>query len=317
LAPTTTTTAPAPTTTAAPAPPPTIPTAGGVLTLGAAGADARSAPGGPVVEHLRGGVVLPLEVVQGEWARVETPCESHFWVPVASGTPTKHTTIVLDPGHGGTEAGAVGTGGLAEREVNLDVTRRVADKLRADGIDSVLTHPGQYNATLAFRGAVAAALKPSAFVSIHHNSEPDGPKAGPGSETYYQFHSPASKRLAGLLYEEIVPALAPFGTQWVADRDAGAKWRLGSAGRDYYAMLRIPGQAGIPASLAELAFISNPAEEALLRLDTVKQAEADAIARAIVRYLRTSDGGSGFTTPYDRTEPAGGGGGKAGCTDPS
>jgi N-acetylmuramoyl-L-alanine amidase len=288
-----------------------------VITLGAAGADAHGTPGGAVVQHLRAGVVLPIEAVQGGWAHVTTPCEAHQWVRLTAGTVTPNATIVLDPGHGGTEAGAVGPGGLTERDVNLDVATRVQASLQAQGVSAVLTHPSQYNATLAFRGAVASALKATAFVSIHHNAEPDGVRPGPGSETYYQFKSAASKRLAGLLYEEVVPALAKFGSNWMGDTDAGAKWRLGSSGNDYYGVLRIPGQAGITATLAELAFISNPAEEALLHRDDVRQAEADAVARGIVRYLRTKDQGSGFTTPYDRTEPAGGGGGKQGCTDPS
>jgi hypothetical protein len=48
----------------------------------------------------------------------------------------------------------------------------------------------------------------------------------------------------------------------------------------------------------------------------VQAVEGQAVARGIVRYLTTKDPGSGFVTPYDRTEPAGPGGGSSGCTDP-
>jgi len=70
------------------------------------------------------------------------------------------------------------------------------------------------------------------------------------------------------------------------------------------------------ASLAELAFISNPSEEALLQRDDVRRAEAGAVARGIVRWLHNESPGNVFVVPYPRTEPAGGGGGTEGCVDP-
>jgi N-acetylmuramoyl-L-alanine amidase len=151
-------------------------------------------------------------------------------------------------------------------------------------------------------------------VSIHHNAEPDGPRDGPGTETYYQIASPESKRLAGLIYEEAVRALSAYQVPWVADLDAGAKYRLNDQGGDYYAMLRRP--APVVSVLAELAFVSNPPEAELISRPDVQQAEGQAVARGIVRYLTTDDPGSGYVTPYPRTEPAGGGGGPGGCTDP-
>jgi N-acetylmuramoyl-L-alanine amidase len=200
--------------------------------------------------------------------------------------------------------------------VNLEVAERAAVALRAQGIEAVLTRSADYRATLAFRVALAAALRPEVFVSVHHNAEPDGPRDGPGTEIFYQYRSAASKRLAGLLYEEMVAALRAFPASWVADRDAGAKWRLNSAGGDYYGILRRAGDRSLTAALAELAFISNASEEALLRTQEVRGAEGDALARGIARFLRTQDPGSGFTEPYPRTQPAGPGGGRKGCVDP-
>jgi hypothetical protein len=74
--------------------------------------------------------------------------------------------------------------------------------------------------------------------------------------------------------------------------------------------------AGTPAVLAEAAFLTNGPEEALLRTPAVQEAEGQAVARAVVRFVTTSDPGSGFVTPYPRTEPAGPGGGAQGCVDP-
>jgi N-acetylmuramoyl-L-alanine amidase len=243
---------------------------------------------------------------------------------VADGRIEPTADIVIDPGHGGPESGAVGQGGLTEAELNLAVARMTVEALAKDGVTAALARTGDYRQTLASRVAVAAAMHPKAFISIHHNAEPDEQRAAPGTETYYQVgkdvppaRSAQSKRLAGLIYEEVTKALSAYPASWVADRDAGAKYRVGESGNDYYGVLRLSAASGLVGSLAELAFLSNPSEEALLKRDDVRRAEAAAVARAVVRYLRTDDPGSGFVTPYPRTEPAGGGGGTTGCVDPS
>ncbi|MGH2769763.1 MAG: N-acetylmuramoyl-L-alanine amidase family protein [Actinomycetota bacterium] len=288
----------------------------GLAMVGASGAALASSPGGPPIGRMAPGVALPFDRVSGDWLRVLTPCEAVAWLARNAARIHPPTPVVLDPGHGGDEPGAVGPAALTEKEVNLEVARRAVDALGAQGVEAVLTRDGDYRATLAFRVSLATSVRPDAFVSIHHNAEPDGPRDGPGSETYYQYRSPASKRLAGLLYEETVAALRAFSASWVADRDAGAKWRLNAEGGDYYGILRRAGEKNLTASLAELAFISNASEEALLGTREVRQAEGEALARGIVRFLRTQDPGSGFTVPYPRTQPAGPGGGRKGCVDP-
>jgi N-acetylmuramoyl-L-alanine amidase len=170
--------------------------------------------------------------------------------------------------------------------------------------------------TLAARAAVVQAVQPALFISVHHNAEPDGPFPRPGSETYYQVASPESKRAAGLVYEELIAALSLFEADWMADTDAGAKYRTSGSGDDYYGVLRRT--QGVPAVLSEALFVSNPTEEALLARDDVRRAEADALARAAERFLTTDDPGSGFTEPYPRETPAGGGGGSGpDCVDPA
>ena len=134
------------------------------------------------------------------------------------------------------------------------------------------------------------------------------------SETYFQLASPDSKRAAGLVYEELVDAFAAYDVAWVADRDAGAKYRRRADGSDYYGILHRT--AGVPAVLSEAAFISNAPEEALLADPAFQAVEAQALTDAIVRYVSTTDPGSGFVEPYPRTEPAGPGGGATGCEDP-
>ena len=288
----------------------------GVLKIAPGGTRLAAAPGGGTAGRLRAGVVVPFSAVENGWARITTPCELIRWMPVESGVRLSQPAVVLDPGHGGDEAGAVGATGLQEKEVNLDVAGRAAAMLNARGIPALLTRTSDYRASLPFRVQLADAAGTDLMISVHHNADPDGPLDKPGSETYYQFRSPASKRLAGLVYEEILRDLSKLPVGWVGDTDAGAKWRLNSSGGDYYGILRRSGETGITAVLAELAFVSNPAEERLLARRDVQEAEGEAVARGILRYLNTADPGSGYVEPYPRTSPAGSGGGASGCVDP-
>jgi N-acetylmuramoyl-L-alanine amidase len=209
----------------------------------------------------------------------------------------------------------VGPTGLVEKDVNFDVSNDVKQQLEAEGAKVVLTRTADYNTTIKTRAEIAVDLHPQVFISIHHNAEPDGASDVPGNESYYQIANSDSKRLAGLLWEEITAAFSPHKIAWAADTDHGAKFRPSSSGGDYYGILRRG--AGITTVLSEAAFISNPPEEQLLRDPAFLHDEATAIATAITRFLATPDPGSGFVEPYPRTEPAGGGGGPEGCTDPT
>ena len=298
--------------------------ASGAFIAGPSGAAVASSPGGAVIRRIRAGVVMAVDATDRGWAHVVTPCENRLWVNMADGHIERTADIVIDPGHGGPEPGAVGPGGLKEKDLNFAVAQMTLEALKAEGISVVLARTGDYRQTLGSRVAVATAMDPKAFVSIHHNAAPDEHRPSPGTETYYQTgkdvpadRKAASKRLAGLIYEEVFKALSAYQADWAADRDAGTKYRLGDSGNDYYGILRISAIGGVVGTLAELAFVTNPTEEALLQRDDVRRVEAAAVARGIVRFLRTNDPGSGFIEPYPRTEPAGGGGGSQGCVDPT
>jgi N-acetylmuramoyl-L-alanine amidase len=260
------------------------------------------------------GIVVPVISRAGDGWMVRTPCNATATLTGAQGRSAGAPAVVLDPGHGGAEPGAVSPSGLAEAGINLAVARHAQTALEAAGVTTLLTRTGDYEVALATRSELARSVAPKAFVSIHHNAEPDGPRDTPGTETYYQIGSADSKRLAGLLYEEIVKAMSQYRVAWVADRDAGAKYRPGRNG-DYYAMLRQPGK--VVSVLAELAFISNPPEAELIARPDVQRVEGEAVARGIVRYLSTGDPGSGFVEPYPRVDPPSGPGGPGrACRDP-
>jgi N-acetylmuramoyl-L-alanine amidase len=258
------------------------------------------------------GFVLPvLGGEPGAW-QVLTPCAASAIVP---GEPVLGAHVVLDPGHGGREPGAVGPSGLREADVNLDIARRAKALLEADGASVVLTRDADVRMTLATRAAIAKTMSPVAFLSIHHNAAPVGRSSVPGSELYHQLADPESKRLAGLLWEEMQEHLAPFGTDWAIGDDPGARARRSSqTGDDYYGILR--NAQGVPSVLTEAAYLSNPAENALLETAEFRDAEARAIADAVLRLANSDDPGSGYKPTKQVDVPAGSGGGASSCVDP-
>jgi N-acetylmuramoyl-L-alanine amidase len=302
---------------APPASPSTTGTTTAVATTTTTTAPLPALPGAVPTPDPRGlvtptGVVVPVVGTAAEGLRVRTPCGSS--AVVAGGTPLFGATVVLDPGHGGDEPGALGANGLREADLNLAVAQRAADRLRAAGATVVLTRTTDVRVTLTTRALLATRLGAGALVSVHHNADPDGPSDRPGTEAWYRVDDPPSRRLAGLVQEEVAGTFAAYdGVAWQADRDAGAKSRRRAGGDDYYGVLR---DAGVPAAISEGLFLSNPPEAALLARPDVQQAEADALARAVARFLTTDDAGSGFVDAYPRREAAGPGGGSAGCVDP-
>lgn len=248
----------------------------------------------------------------GAW-EVRTPCSST--AVVADATPVAGAHVVLDPGHGGSEPGAVGPTGLTEKELNLDIARRAREQLARHGAVVELTRDRDLRMTLQTRGELARSLDPVAFVSIHHNASPVGSSPRPGSELYHQLADPESRRLAGLLWEELQEHLTPFGQDWGVGEHPGALARRSlRTGDDFYGVLR--GAQGVPSVLSEAAYLSNPVEESLLRTDAFRDAEARAISDAVLRLVTTDAPGSGYLPPMESSASAGGGGGPAGCVDP-
>jgi N-acetylmuramoyl-L-alanine amidase len=259
------------------------------------------------------GVVAPVLGVNADGSvTIRTPCEAV--ATVRNVTAVGPIDVLIDPGHGGVENGAEGHG-TPEKTINLAVAKVLVDDLNRAGVKALLTRTGDYRVTLIERANIAHALNPKALVSVHHNGESDGPRDGPGTEVFFQHASADSRRLAGLIYEEVVKVLSQYpGVPWQADTDAGVKPRLNDSGGDYYGMLRNP--APVVSVIVESLFLSNEPEAQLIARPDVQAAEAGAISRGVLRYLTTSDPGSGFVEPYTRTVPAGGGGGSSGCADP-
>lgn len=167
--------------------------------------------------------------------------------------------IFINPGHGGADCGAVGNG-LKERDVVLNIGRRVENYLRAVGYDVKLF---QYDG-LAEICADANAFGADLFVSIHCNAATGKAQ---GAETYHYYGSNDSRRLAVLIQRQIVNSIAVFNR---GVKEAG------------FAVLN---GTNMPAVLVETAFIDNAADAKLL----VEHEDdfARAIARGVTDYFAT------------------------------
>lgn len=293
---------------------------GGVLAGPAAAADTEVGGPLPDVDALGesppvlispSGVVVPVLSRSAEGFIVRTPCGHE--ADLVWGHPIFDAVVVLDPGHGGDERGAIGPSGEAEAEVNLDIARRTATVLEGQGIAVALTRTGDYRIPISNRAAIADQLQAFVFVSIHHNSPTPNPADWPGVEIYVQNDSDDSSRLGGLLHEELISALSVFDVEWASRSDAGVLTVINPNGEDAFGVNRYP---TTPSALAELAYISNPTEALVIGTSEYRQSSATALATGIVRYLNTSDPGSGFISEPRLFEPSGATGGTDGCIDP-
>lgn len=266
-----------------------------------------------VVRTPSGWVVPAIEQLD-EGFRVWTPCGREQ--RISGGEYIREVDFVIDPGHGGSEPGAVGPAGTREADVNLAVGRLVAEALEADGHTVVMTRDADVRVPIVTRAEIGLALDPIAMISIHHNAGTEAVSGVPGTEMFFQLGSADSRRLAGLLYEETRRVLDPLGGVWFSMPDAGAMGRVNDAGTDYYGMLRRP--AAITSVLAEFAYINNPIEEALLLRADVRAQLAEAVRAAVARYLKSDDPGSGYTDdPLFRGFGPSGAGRTTDCTDPT
>lgn len=181
--------------------------------------------------------------------------------------------IVIDAGHGGSDTGAVGPTGLTEKEVCLAVALQTEKILQKEGMKVVMTR--RTDVDVAGRGASNVGelqarvdkTPPQAnlFISIHCNAFTN-PKSH-GMETYHYGASAEGQRLAQLLNDE----LAKFG----------GLTNRGVKAANFYVIKR----SKCPASLIELAFITNPEEEKLLADAKYQKKVAGAIATAVKKFF--------------------------------
>ena len=258
------------------------------------------------------GVLLGVTGVASEGYVVLTPCGGT--TVFGLGETIGQTQVVIDPGHGGDEAGAEDVPELTEAQLNLSVAQATATVLRERGVSVELLRDADYRIPIRVRAQLADLISPRAFVSIHHNTPASRPSPDPGTEVFVQTSSEESRRLGGLLYEEVFDALSQFDIEWTSRDDAGVLTVVNDEGEDAYGIARYP---VTPSALVEMAYLGNESEAALLATPEYLDAAAVSLADGIERFLTTQDPGRGFVENPRLFNPSGTTGGTTGCVDPA
>lgn len=171
--------------------------------------------------------------------------------------------VVLDAGHGGYDSGAV-YGGYNEKDVTLDITRKVQEYLTAAGINVYMVRSEDRFVALAERVEVSNAVNPKIFVSIHVNAIATNPQMH-GLQTYY--YSNAGRQLGSVIHKQLL--------QDVQMPDQKLR----------HANFWVIKFTNAPSVLLELGFMTNVEERKKLVKDSYQHDLAKSIARGIINYL--------------------------------
>jgi len=215
--------------------------------------------------------------------------------------------IVLDAGHGGWDLGTVGRQGLLEKDLVLDVTRRLGKLLQARlGSEVMYTRTGDTYLPLDQRADLANQTQADLFVSVHANYSSSA--ASRGVETYYTnlFSAPGSREVekhddgtfanltpvslsAGGLHEKIEESrrLAASVQRSLYATLAASSPDIRNRGIKDSAFAVLTGTT-MPAILTEISFVSSPADEHNLQSATYRQQIAEALYKGIARYQESS-----------------------------
>lgn len=203
----------------------------------------------------------------------------------------KTPLIILDPGHGGHDPGAVGPTGLRESDVVLGDALMLADELAKRGLDVKTTRDEDVFLELDERAEFANARDAALFLSLHANSYSD--TAAHGFEV---FTSPGNTGADPL-------ATALFDSYEMEFPDRAARKNLSDGDPDKEARFAVLIQTRMPAALFELEFISNPDGERWLADKDARRRRVRALHYGIVSYLREIDRlpATPGESPADRT----------------
>jgi N-acetylmuramoyl-L-alanine amidase len=173
--------------------------------------------------------------------------------------------VVIDPGHGGKDPGAIGIGGVREKDIILPIGRRVAEILQQNGVQVIMTRNSDYFVSLPGRVEMAERANASVFVSIHANSVGLGRPEVSGLETYYYDNGLG---LARAVHNSIL--------QSVNVRDRKVR-------RARFFVLR---KSSMPSILVETGYLTGREDVANLKTSSYQNQMAEAIARGILQYLQ-------------------------------
>jgi N-acetylmuramoyl-L-alanine amidase len=199
--------------------------------------------------------------------------------------PSPFTLVVLDPGHGGQDSGAM-CGAIYEKDLTFDIAQRVDRLLQAQGLATLMTRVGDSYVSLADRAAVTNRARDCIFVSIHFN---EGKKVVGGVETYYAEHQavPAPRLVSWIPFFQGPAAESPtLASQSLArfiQEAMVARTKApdrGTKAEQFFVIANV----GVPAVLVEAGFLSNKDDIAKLENNDYREQMAAAISEGILRY---------------------------------
>lgn len=179
--------------------------------------------------------------------------------------PRGKVVVFIDPGHGGKDPGAIGIGGVREKDIILPISSRIAQILQQNGVQVVMARTSDYFVSLQGRVDMAERAGADVFVSIHANALGGNRSDVSGLETYY-YDSGLS--LARVVHQNILQSLNV--------RDRGVR-------RARFYVLR---KSSMPSILVETGYLTGREDAAKLPSAAYQNQMAEAIARGILQYLK-------------------------------
>ncbi|WP_445626283.1 N-acetylmuramoyl-L-alanine amidase [Nostoc sp. DSM 114167] len=174
--------------------------------------------------------------------------------------------VIIDPGHGGKDSGALGIGGAREKDVILPIGKRLGEILQQHGVQVILTRDSDYFVTLPGRVQLAERANADVFVSIHANSAGASRPDVNGLEVYYY---DSGLDLARIVRSSILQSISTI-------KDRGVR-------RARFYVLR---KSSMPSILVETGYMTGRQDMARLRTSAYQNQMAEAIARGVLQYLK-------------------------------
>ena len=194
-----------------------------------------------------------------------------FDVSYLPNVPYGKYKVVIDPGHGGSDPGAVGINGLRETDIVLEVSKNISEFLTKKGVKTILTR--KYERTLDLQPRVTKAnnSRADAFVSIHANATRGKRSDVNGLETYY-YSGYKGHSLAKSIHKQILITSSQ-------SPDRGVR-------RSRFYVIR---KTSMPAALVEIGFVTGMYDAALLRQQAYREKMSFAISKGILNFLKTTN----------------------------
>ncbi len=179
--------------------------------------------------------------------------------------------IVVDPGHGGEDPGKVGINDVLEKDLNLQIAKKVKKLLEEAGIKIVMTRtndkvPDAKKEDLNQRVQLINDTKPKLALCIHQNSYPDAKIKG--AQVFYHTVTPEAEDVASIVQEQL-RTVDPTNTRQIKENDT-------------YFMLK---NCQVPTIIVECGFLTNPDEAAKLTQEDYQDQLAQSICEGVVKWL--------------------------------